>query len=100
MHMIINMGIIIYYPLHWDHSFFPKMYSLSEISDRHLFLFHSYWPFCFTGSRIMTRASFQLVSKKQRRSEASFQVDALSSVVKGTSAKFELEPPADACVGQ
>ena len=41
----------------------------------------------------MTRASFQLVSRKRHRSEASFQLDVLSSVVKGTSAKFELEPP-------
>ena len=48
----------------------------------------------------MTRASFQLMSKSRHRSEASFQLDVLSSVVKGNTAKFELEPSADTSIGE
>ena len=54
----------------------------------------------FEGTKVVTRASFQLVSKRRYRRFASFQLDVLSSSVKGKSAQFEFEPPADTCVGE
>ena len=53
----------------------------------------------FSGSKVVTRAVFQLVAENLAN-RTSFEVTSLSSDISGDTIKLKFQPPADTCIGE